>query len=580
MYHFFNGIKHLRKIYEFHFTTLGPSDPMPEKPSNQPPSTFQPRPYNGGMIRKMITLIAMLVMVLYAMKEAGKPENWAWMGFLEQPTNTSKELSEHQNENKTLKAKAQTPPISDHTNPATTATTAPTDTPPTRLNSPVIRLAQTTSPSPLTTSQQQAGLPAESAQFWTSFFNNLETTEQIEWMDLLETLSGDRLPNQLPANQTQTKLITLATKRKEAFNNTILDRISSLPHASEKRSQVSQDHIESNKFWQQQILPALTALKAAEDITLRQQQSVGRLLNHLDTDALNLVRDKTAIGWTGDSVAWKRCWNRIHQSQLGAPTYVTRIQLTGQPREYRGRAITVNGFVRSIETRRAKPNSSITDNLADHEQQHYYILWVQPADSSAGPYCVYCLNPPEQLPRTQAELEDYQWLAKISGIFFKNRSYQATDRVRYSPLILADSFEMKPPATDHPVLKQKLSPQLMAGLLAMIPLIAVGIVWYSVRSTVSRKRFSSKKSQEELKVFLGDLKDDPSIESDQDQMQARQSVGIRPVRYCRLKTTARGSSPAYRPVFHSIRKTTSHLTRKPKRPSACYTDCKKHRQQR
>ena len=60
----------------------------------------------------------------------------------------------------------------------------------------------------------------------------------------------------------------------------------------------------------------------------------------------------------------------------------------------------------------------------------------------------------------------------------------------------------------------------MAGLLALIPLIAVGIVWYAVRSTVSRKRLPSKKSQEELKLFLGDLKDDPSIKNDLEQIQA------------------------------------------------------------
>ena len=466
----------------------------------------------------MLTLIAMLVMVLYAMNEAGKPENWAWMGFVEQPTNTSETLTESQDEKITPKAKAQTNSTSDHTNDPTEPAKEPTGT---SLNSPVIRLTQTPSVLPDVTSQPPTGLPTESGRFWSSFFDNLETTEQVEWMDLLEALSGDRLPTQLTANQVQVKLIDLAAKRREAFNNKILDRITSLPQASEKRSQVSQDYFEANKFWQKQILPALTASKTAEDITMRQQQAAGSLLNHLDIDALNLVQDKTAVGWIGDSVAWKRCWNRIHRSQIGEPTYVTRIQLTGQPGEFRGNAITVNGFVRSVETRRAKPNSSIIRDHASEQQQTYYILWVQPADDSdAEPYCVYCLDPPEQLPRTQAELKDYQWLAKINGIFFKNRSYQATDRVRYSPLILADSFEMKPPITDHPVLKQKASPQLMAGLLAMIPLVAVGIVWFAVRSTVSRKRLPSKKSEEELNVFLGDLKDDPSIKSDQGQIQA------------------------------------------------------------
>jgi len=96
-------------------------------------------------------------------------------------------------------------------------------------------------------------------------------------------------------------------------------------------------------------------------------------------------------------------------------------------------------------------------------------------------------------PVTRDELADYQWMATINGIFFKNRSYQATDQsVQYSPLLLTDSFALKPPISDHPALKWKLSPTLMAGL----------------------------QSEEELEVFLGDLKNDPSIKTDLEQIQA------------------------------------------------------------
>lgn len=501
---------------------------MPEKPTNNPPqSTFQPKPYNSGLVRKMLTLTAMLVMVLYSMKEAGKPENWAWMGF-EAPAGPREE----NNNSGTPKVAAKTnanntnanaSPNSDRANAASVAadpTNKSARPSPAPLNTPVIRLAQASATAPFSQGHQQTELPTDSGRFWTSFFANLKTTEQLEWMSLLEALSGNQPATRSPASQAQAKLIDLAEKRRDAFSNKSLDQIASLPQASEKRSQVSQNYFEANKLWQNQISPALAASKAAEDITLRQQQAMASLLSHLDIDALNLVQDKTAVGWTGDTVAWKRCWNRIHQSQIGKPAYVTRIQLAGQPQEFRGDAITVNGFVRSIETRRANPDSSIVGPNTGDEEQNYYILWVQPADSDAGPYCVYCLNPPEQLPHTQAELKDYQWLAKISGIFFKNRTYQATDRVRYSPLILANRFEMKPPVTDHPALKWKLSPKLMAGLLALIPLVAVSVVWYAVRSTVNRKRLPSKKSQEELNIFLGDLKDNPSIKNDLEQIQA------------------------------------------------------------
>ena len=488
---------------------------MPEKSHNDHrPSSLQPSPFNSGLKMKMLTLVAMLIMVIYSMNEAGKPENWAWMGF-EKPAVTNENRNPHD----------RTTPISKNSSSGVAADTLSdatnelASTPLTTRSSPPIRLADESLPP--TTSNSHTGLPAESGKFWTSFFESLTTTQQVEWMELLEALRGSQVLLRQPVSQTHEELITRARKQRDAFNNRILDRMSSIPHASEKRSQVSQDYFEANEFWQKKISPALSALRTGEDITLTQQRAALDLQHHLDNDALNLVQDKTAIGWTGDSVAWKRCWNRIHLSEIGDPTFVKRIQLIGQPREFRGRAVTINGFVRDIEARRAKPNSSIAGTHSDVGETTYYILWVQPSESDAGPYCVYCLHPPAELPRTRSELADYQWMATINGVFFKNRSYRASDKsVQYSPLILADSFGLKPPVSEHPVLKWKLSPKLMAGFLALVPLLAVGIVWYAVRKTVSRKRLPSKKSQEELNVFLGDLKNDPSIKTDLEQIQA------------------------------------------------------------
>ena len=336
-------------------------------------------------------------------------------------------------------------------------------------------------------------------------------------MDLLEVLQGKMSPaKRPPATETQTELITRVQKQRDDFNNKMLDRMSSIPQASKKRSEVSGDYFAADKFWQKQISPALNAFQESQDLTLAQQRAVIDLQYHLDIEALDLVQDKTAVGWTGDSVAWKRCWNRIYQGEIGEPSFVKRIQLTGQPREFRGKAITVYGFVRDIETRVAASSDSIAGSQASGDTEiTYYILWVQPSDSDAGPYCIYCLNLPEQLPRSRDKLKEFQQMATINGIFFKNRNYQRADRtVQYCPLILANGFELKP------AFNWKLSPTWMAAALALVPILGVGIVWYAVRSTVSRKRLPSKKSQEEIDAFLGDLKDDPSIKTDLEKIQA------------------------------------------------------------
>ena len=496
--------------------------------SNPTPNSHQPSPVSGSLKWKMFTLIGMLVMVIYSMNEAGKPENWAWMGFEKKSkSNKSENLNDAPIATGRVAAKGDSTSNSANSKPeanssnASTSATEPGSANPTKPNQPPsvrsapIRLSKSSASFPH--APQPTALPTESARFWSSFFASLNTAEQIQWMDLLEASQSSLPPAERPpATKTQAMLVARAARQRDDFDNKLRDRMSSIPHASEKRSQVSQRYFEADKLWQNRILPALTAAIEAQELTLIQQQATVNLQHHLDIDALNLVQDKTAVGWTGDSVAWKRAWKRIHESKVGEPAFVKRIQLIGQPREFRGKAVTVYGFVRAIETRTESSDSSIAGPQADGtDEVTYYIVWVQPSGSTAGPYCVYCLNLPAGLPRSRDELAKFEQMATVHGIFFKNRTYQLADRtVDYSPLILTDGFELKPS------LNFSLSPTWMAAALALVPLLGVGIVWYAFRSTVSRKRLPSKKKQEEINVFLGDLKDDPSIKTELEQVQA------------------------------------------------------------
>ena len=465
-------------------------------------------------------------MVIYCMNEAGKPENWAWF-----EKNATSNKTENRNDtppptvrntvtSKSTNNSTNSPPETNSPNASTSVSEPSPVSPPKSIRSAPIRseaIRLSESSAKLKQIPRPTALPTESARFWSSFFASLTTAEQIEWMELLEVLKSN-LPQaqRPPATETQAKLITRAEQKRDDFDNKLRDRMSSTPQASEKHAQVSQDYFDANNFWNKRISPALMASQQNQELTLVQQQAVVNLQHHLDIDALNLVQDKTAVGWTGDSVAWKRSWNRIHQSDIGEPTLVKRIQLIGQPREFRGKAVKVYGFVRAVETRTDSGSSSIAGPQADDTAEvTYYIVWIQPSGSDAGPYCVYCLDLPNQLPRTRDELAEFQQLATINGIFFKNRTYQLEDRsVDYSPLILADGFELKPS------LSLKLNPTWMAAALALVPILGVGIVWYAVRSTVSRKRLPSKKAQEEIDEFLGDLKNDPSIKTELEQVQA------------------------------------------------------------
>ena len=501
---------------------------MPAKQTkNPPPSSLQPKPFNGGLKWKMVTLIGMLIMVIYCMNEAGKPENWAWMGF-DKSSNSNDKPSDAPNSDARLKADnepanstASSPSTANSDDAPATSTAATNEATAPKSNrsaaNPTEAIRITKLSPNLEQNNQPTDLPAESARFWSSFFERLTTAEQVQWMDMLEVLISKQPPAQRPAaTETQTELIASAQQQRDDFNNSLLDRMASIPHASEKRTKVSADYFESNKFWKNQIAPALMAFLNPNELTLNQHQAVVDVQHHLDIEALNLVQDRTSVGWTGDSVAWRRSWSRIYQSNIGEPTYVKRIQLTGQPREFRGKAIKVYGFVRDIETRRAASSDSIAGpQKNDASEIIYYVLWVEPSDSDAGPYCIYCLNLPPELPLSKEKLTDFKQLAIFDGIFFKNRSYQRGDRsVHYCPMILTNGLELKP------TFNWKLSPTWMATLLALVPIVGVGIVWYAVRSTVGRKRLPSKKSQEEIDVFLGDLKNDPSIKTESEQIQA------------------------------------------------------------
>ena len=509
---------------------------MPVSPSKDPPSSLQPSTFKSSLKWKMFTLVGMLVMVIYSMNEAGKPENWAWMGF-EKSGNTRKvkkteppalasagsEITSDNNGNSLPKVN-EINAANSTTSPLPPNQTATSKSNPTRYKTKPAKVIRLTEVSPsFAPTNQPTELPTESAKFWSSFFGGLTTAEQVEWMDLLDTLLSEATPaSRAPVTETQTKLIARAEQQRESFDNDMLNRIAPIPHTSKKRSQLTQDRFDANKFWDKQISPALNAFSDAQDLTLTQRQAVVDLLHHLEMDALDLVKDKTAVGWTGDSIAWKRSWNRIHQTKADdltfaneAPTFVKRIQLVGQPQEFRGKAIKVYGFVRAVETRSGASDSSYawprTENGA---KVTYYVVWVQPSDSEAGPYCVYCLDLPAELPDSREELAGFERLATINGIFFKNRTFEQSDgKVEYCPLILANGFDLKPPPL-------KLDRNWMAAGLALVPVIGVGIAWYAVRSTVSRKRLPSKKTQEETEVFLSDLKNDPSIKTDLEKIQA------------------------------------------------------------
>ena len=485
-------------------------------------SKKQPRPpQSGSLTLKMLTLIGMLVMVVYAMYESGKPENWQWMNF---PKDTPAGSQPADSQPATGSASVDNAFAEDSIVPQPSTSQPATGDSATQP----IRLVESF-PAP-TTSQRKSEIPIESAKFWRQIFNKLDSKQHFELFSIIDRLQAtERIDNPAEAIESQKKLIEKIKRQRLAFDDQLLDNMTSLPSSSQEKSRASEDYFEADKFWNKNVSVALTAFVENSDITLTQLSQISRLQHFLEGEAFNFVQDNTAIGWTGDSVAWNRSWKRIHAGKNtpakpntqpdAAPNAVSRIQLIAQPNEYRGQYISIQGFVRALESRTANANSSITP---DSQPGDYSILWIKPQESQAGPYCVYTNELPDNLPSNNEQLKTFDSLATIDGIFFKNRSYPAASgEVLSCPLIIASKIKLTPAQTakDASLFWQP-GRTAIYTLAWLVPLVAIGGTWLIFRAAGTRKRLPGAAAEKKLGIFLGDLKDDPNVQTDLQKVQA------------------------------------------------------------
>jgi len=468
----------------------------------------------------MLMLIGMLGLVLFAMTEAGKPENWAWMGFDKQVNHATDETTSSTKP----PGSAQRP---NDNRPPTMVSIQGDHQPDTR--SIAASLPPETPPAAITTVPADQ-IPTESARFWSQQFAKADKEQRNDLFQIVGRLGGEYQAAATKATSSQIALIDIIKKNRTEFNNRLLDRMNSPAHDSDERATISANFFEADKLWGKKIMPSLDAFATGDDITLSQQLAVKKLQNALDQGAFGLVQDKTALGWTGDSIAWKRMWAKLHAGQIKAspPSNLTRIQLIGQPGVYRGKTVALQGFVRSIETRATKPGSAV---LAPHitappALPDHFAVWLEPLESKTGPLCVITPSLPADLisdgqPLDRGTLLGKNLVAQVGGVFFKNRSYRAADQsVRNAPVILSNQIILRSRPDWSPISAWSLSRTTMAISIATIPLIAIGLAWLAFRSSATRKRLPSDQGQQQLNVFLGNLKDDPNVQTDLEKVQS------------------------------------------------------------
>lgn len=498
----------------------------PNKESNEP--LLKPIPYSrSGLNTKLLMLFAMLGMVVYAMFEAGKPENWEWMGFEKQP-GISIAIDE-ENESRDAAVLSNDSEVAERNVGATRKSdvkrSGAVGKPPSSGNASISIVREQDSAGSqamlsirLQQASQEAGYPAAAIRFWEQAYRDLSQDSRKALMKTLKQIRMEGSLSDKEIDAAKRAVIALTKKRRE-YHQELFDQLTLTPDKATNKRELSERYNASEDKWKKAILPSLVAKIGKQEITAEWRQAIIGLQAVLDQLAYAEVKDRTTVGWNGDSIAWARLWEKIlHEDVTGESTTanpVQRIQLVSQPDFYRGKSVTIEGVVLSGRKEVLKSTSSLG-------LDHYYVLWMRPTDSDVGPYCLYTAKLPEAFPDLGEEFQDLDQLIKANAVFFKVRSFVAVDSsVAYGPVLLTNTIESlaaaKPEAATR---EQSTIPwgYLLPAILG-ISLISGVIAWITFRTTEVNSYQPGQKTRNRIDASLDELKDDSNIETDLERVK-------------------------------------------------------------
>jgi hypothetical protein len=205
-----------------------------------------------------------------------------------------------------------------------------------------------------------------------------------------------------------------------------------------------------------------------------------KLFPGVRSDYLATVRDDTVFR-PAESDAWFHLWElvaRTSNDDLARATEgpVAYLQLDQQPKEYRGRLVTISGTARAAKLVPAPKNAFGVDK--------YYQLWIQPDPSSPALIALYCHGLPEGFPlgeRIDAE-------CSAVGFFFKRWAYQSQGGIATAPLVIAKTLHWQP-TTVAAAPRATFSP---AEQLVLAAIVALALALFALAFIVRRGRATAK----------------------------------------------------------------------------------------
>lgn len=475
------------------------------------PKSIVPPPDNlSRTIRyRLMMLFAMLIMVIVAMREAGKPERWQWLvGDQSAELATDETIAGEDSQHSTDQQFSRTAPNSKPVQP----------------NTAIGPDRSTTLIKPSSSLEQPPNYPAAAVDFWAMIMRKLNAEQQRNWFRFLKSVRSEQ-PIDSDRHSEFKKLLGIISQQRKLFHRDLFDQLAVLSDGTEEKTKLANEVYESEQVWEQKILPALTAVLAGNDFTVSQLQQVERLQLVLDPLILTEVQDHTTIGWEGDSVAWVRLWERLREPRFlatdgefvttpEAAPVVTHLELSSQPNFYRGKRITVRGRVLSAR------REILTKSELGVPQ--YYLLWLQPADSTVAPYCVYSLELPGGFPTVSENFSKFNQPIEVTGLFFKIRTFvDGSKQVSESPVILTNRFTLTADDQDVPLSVNSYQLPMWAWIsfLALMPLVAAAIAWLIFRGSETHRFQPGTKTTEKIHDGLQELTNDPGVQTVVEKIQ-------------------------------------------------------------
>ena len=469
---------------------------------------------------RLLSLVGLLLLVVVAMKEAGKPERWMWLGFDEPSNPEYVKDGDIGADDIVLQTEAMTAEAGGQTDQQTG-----------QLGQMPDRIAQQLAqakadPESMLDSdglsgEQQKQDPQktpEAIDFWRSAFVKLNDSQQEAFYQLLRRIDASQIPPpqdhqaDLPYDETIKKLVELQ-ENNQAKALSLLAGMSN----SDRKTKQTERLFAFDESWQQHVLPALKYSAAGEDFTIADQKEIRSVRSIIDPIVMKDVEDMTGIGNPRDKLAWRAVWDFAQRdgrsSQDDDNTHTTLLQLTGQPQAFRNQAVSISGTALTI---RRKTLGRTMLNL-----DHYFELWIDPPSRiNDGLVCVYAAKLPKGFEAAIGEIsEQFQTIkvpVSVNGRFFKIRSYQdAGKSVSHCPVVVAETFTADfQPASEPAAASWRPATGAVIAFFILSAIVAIAIACAVYRSTQTGSGIVSKSTPKRVARSLDALTDDDSVMTD------------------------------------------------------------------